>query len=296
MIYRGRSSDQPQTKVVFKSLQEDFIKPTPPENKSVDIRDDQQGAIPTAEDIPTAMNDLFDDLTEEQRRILRLCKTFFKKRKFQIESGSKKRPHPLRFLVHGGPGTGKSFLTNRIKKLSERLNVTVERMAMTGIAAGIMTGGSTCHHKLFLPICDTNEKPKMLKPEKVVQMQRKMNSENLAMVIIDEISFVTPGTLSTIEGRLSELLGSDDVEGDNSFGGVGIVLMGDFFQMPPVPADTLFASIINKYIRGNDVNKGSKECKGKSKSRENGAHLFKSFRKFELTQVCEFFIFYNLLV
>jgi len=59
---------------------------------------------------------------------------------------------------------------------------------MTGIAVTIVPGGSTYHHKLCLPICDTNDIPKTLKPENVIDMQRKMNSNKLAMAIIDEIS------------------------------------------------------------------------------------------------------------
>jgi len=289
MIFRGRPMGIAQPKDVLKSLQEEFAEPTPPTEEAMEIIDHSTDSLPDDVVKPDRSEDLFDQLTVEQDRILRLCSNFFKKRKQQIDSGGKIKPKPLRFLVHGGPGTGKSFLTKRIKKLSERFNVNVECMAMTGIAGGIMPGGSTCHHKLSLPVCDMNENPKLLKPEKVNQLQHRIKSDSLAMVIIDEISFITPGMLSVIETRLTELLGSEDVESDKSFGGVAVIIMGDFFQLPPVPNDTLFAAVINKLVRKKDVNKGSKESKLKSKTRENGADLVTTFKKFELTEV-QFFI------
>ena len=46
--------------------------------------------------------------------------------------------------------------------------------AMTGIAASMPGGISACHHKLCLPICDTNDKPKAHEPQKVFILEWKM--------------------------------------------------------------------------------------------------------------------------
>ena len=49
------------------------------------------------------------------------------------------------------------------------------------------------------------------------------------MVIIDEVSMLSSGMLALIEKRLR------DWEGNNRpFGGVAIILLGDFFQIPTV--------------------------------------------------------------
>ena len=56
--------------------------------------------------------------------------------------------------------------------------------------------------------------------------------KNVNTVIIDEISMVSYQAMSFIHKRLTEIKGTDDV--DVLFGGINIIAVGDFFQLPPV--------------------------------------------------------------
>jgi len=53
-------------------------------------------------------------------------------------------------------------------------------------------------------------------------------------VIIDEISMVDAVFLGKISSRLSEI-----THNNASFGGKNVILVGDFFQLPPVGGDSL---------------------------------------------------------
>lgn len=56
--------------------------------------------------------------------------------------------------------------------------------------------------------------------------------------IIDEISMVSLQTIKYIHRRLNEIKGTAD---DVPFGGVNVIAIGDFYQLPPVNADFIFA-------------------------------------------------------
>ncbi|KAK4021559.1 hypothetical protein OUZ56_003473 [Daphnia magna] len=75
-----------------------------------------------------------------------LCTLFFQE-KVQHDRVAGSQLQPLRFLVHGGLGTGKSFLTKWIQERAEEMGLQVACMALTGIAAGIIPQGTTCHHR-----------------------------------------------------------------------------------------------------------------------------------------------------
>ncbi|KAI9551026.1 hypothetical protein GHT06_005689 [Daphnia sinensis] len=171
------------------------------------------------------------------------------------------------------------------------MGLQVACMALTGIAACIMPQGTTCHHLLAIRCGTTRRRPPPLQREKLLQLQCKLQKECLAMVIIDEVSFVTPEMLDIIAGRLAEIMGVDSIDrapGDASAPAaepLAIVLMGDLFQLPPVPPDTLFTALINWFVRGKDINKATSRFRGDSQRRQRGVHFFSTFRKIELTQV-----------
>ena len=60
--------------------------------------------------------------------------------------------------------------------------------------------------------------------------QKRTNMKNLVMVIIDEISMVKPWMLAYLDERLKE---AKQIY-DKPFGGVAVIMFGDFDQQPPI--------------------------------------------------------------
>ncbi|KZS03136.1 Uncharacterized protein APZ42_034213 [Daphnia magna] len=248
MINAERPETTPTTRSVLKAFQAD-VTDSGSSREDDDIvlfgpeRQQQPAGDPIKHNAP---------LNSQQAAVMSLCTLYFQE-KVQHSRGAGSRLQPLRFLVHGGPGTGKSFLAKRIQERTEEMGLQIACVALTGIAAGIMPQGTTCHHRLAIRCGTTRRRPTPLQREKLLQLQCKLQKESLAMVIIDEVCFVTPEMLDIIAGRLAEIMGVDSIDpapGDVSAPTaepLAIVLMGDFFQLPPVPPDTLFTALINQF-------------------------------------------------
>jgi len=56
--------------------------------------------------------------------------------------------------------------------------------------------------------------------------------ENLAAIVVDEISTVSATPLGSLSQRFQEATGNFDLP----FGGIPAILVGDFSQLPPVQA------------------------------------------------------------
>ena len=68
------------------------------------------------------------------------------------------------------------------------------------------------------------------------------------------------------------------------FGGVALVTMGDFYQLPSVGQESLFASVVNVVGKDEKVY-GSESNSNLLETREDGALLFAGYRKIDLRQV-----------
>ena len=102
-------------------------------------------------------------------------------------------------------------------------------VAPTGVAA-FDIGGLTIHYAFWLPVEHGNlTRYTKLSAEKLHQW---LLFKDIHTVIIDEISMVSYETLSFIHQKLTEIKGTDDTE--VYFGGLNIIAVGDFYQLPPV--------------------------------------------------------------
>ena len=139
-------------------------------------------------------------------------------------------------FVTGSAGTGKSYLLNQyIHYLKER-KITPTITAPTGIAASHL-GGQTIHSFFGLGIRDQIDEGflKSLRTKKHILKR----FEKLKVLIIDEISMVSPEIFTAIDRILRAF-----IEPFAPFGGVQVVVCGDFFQLPPVskePREKRFA-------------------------------------------------------
>lgn len=129
-------------------------------------------------------------------------------------------------FVSGSAGTGKSYLLSFLKKEFQDRNLQIT--ATTGIAA-INIGGVTLHSWANLGI---EEYPiekiaeNILSPRGTTTRKKMQRTEILA---IDEISMLSMETFEKVDRLLRIIRGND-----RPFGGVQLVLFGDFFQLPPV--------------------------------------------------------------
>lgn len=123
------------------------------------------------------------------------------------------------FLTAPG-GCGKSFLLNSLKKHIPNLTVT----ASTGIAA-LNVGGATLHSTLGIGLANkpVSTAASNLKKYMVQQIQ------SLDFLAIDEVSMISGSLLNYCDQflRLVRL-------NNEPFGGIQVILIGDFCQLPPV--------------------------------------------------------------
>ncbi|KJK73750.1 hypothetical protein H634G_10986 [Metarhizium anisopliae BRIP 53293] len=144
-------------------------------------------------------------------------------------------PSQLLLHVDGGGGTGKSYLINllsaHLQAAAAGRGTPVWRAAPTGVA-GNQISGTTLHSLLHLPI---NKDFKPLSPTDMAQLQKKL--KDIKYLIIDEKSMLGLRQLSWIDDRLREAFPSRNEE---FFGSLNILLVGDFFQLPPVLQKPLY--------------------------------------------------------
>lgn len=120
-------------------------------------------------------------------------------------------------IVTGKAGTGKSTLVRFLQKEIDKAVV----VAPTGIAA-INIGGQTVHSFFRLP-------PRIFTPEELSGQRANRLWTKIDTVIVDEISMVRADILDGIDYVLRKAR-----RNSKPFGGVRIILVGDFHQLPPV--------------------------------------------------------------
>lgn len=124
----------------------------------------------------------------------------------------------------GEAGTGKSTIVKEFKRRSPKKCVF---LAPTGIAA-INIGGSTIHSFLRLA-------PGLMSVDSIDSISNKKQRElirSVEVIIIDEISMVRSDLFWAVDYRLRQV--SQGKNRKQPFGGKQVILVGDFYQLPPV--------------------------------------------------------------
>ena len=149
---------------------------------------------------------------------------------------------PLRMIVCGSAGTGKSYLINCIK---EMLGSECILAAPTGVAA-FNIGGQTLHSLLRIPLQKTSFSD--VEGPSLRELQERF--EDVLYLIIDEMSMVGRHQLSLIHRRLCQAPPQGACE---SFGGISLIFFGDMGQLPPVGDSPLYRSAATE---GSATNQG----------------------------------------
>lgn len=127
-------------------------------------------------------------------------------------------------LLTGAAGTGKTYLLNRFIKRARANGKSVAVTATTGLAATHLNG-NTIHSWSGIGVKD-EVYPRMLE---TFSKQRTDLILNADVLVIDEISMLHDFRLDMVEEITRKLRG-----GDRPFGGLQVVLCGDFYQLPPI--------------------------------------------------------------
>lgn len=129
-------------------------------------------------------------------------------------------------FLTGAAGSGKTYLLNKYISYLKSHQVGVAVTASTGIAATHLQG-TTLHSWSGIGVRDNLSEKDL---EKLETTQRiKSNYKKTKVLIIDEISMLHKHQLDMVDKIARHLLVPDQ-----PFGGMQVVLCGDFFQLPPV--------------------------------------------------------------
>lgn len=127
-------------------------------------------------------------------------------------------------LLTGQAGSGKTYILNEFIKWAKRKKKIVAVTATTGLAATHL-GGNTIHAWSGIGIHD--ELPKNF--FKDIKKGRRELIEKTDVLIIDEISMLHDYRLEMIDEVCRTVR-----RNEAPFGGLQVILCGDFFQLPPI--------------------------------------------------------------
>jgi ATP-dependent exoDNAse (exonuclease V) alpha subunit len=148
-------------------------------------------------------------------------------------------PPQLLLNVDGVAGSGKTFTLlktcARLQELATEAGkqTPVFRAAPTGIAAFNIIG-KTLHSLLRLPV---KGKKSDMSPATLQALQSRF--QDCRFLIIDEKSMIGVQTLSLIDDRLRAIFPASS---HLPFGGINVLLCGDFYQLPPVGQRPLYST------------------------------------------------------
>ncbi len=183
------------------------------------------------------MMSLTRQLIPEQMLVLNVILEYCKKTQRSHINGSNS-PDPVRLILHGGAGSGKSNVIRIVSRWAEKIlrkagdhpnKPRVLLTAPTGTAASII-GGTTLHSAFSFSFGD-DLKP--LSDKKLDDLRCTLS--DVKLVIVDEISMMRSDMLYQLHVRLCEIFQCKELFGNRS-----LLLVGDLLQLQPVRGSYIF--------------------------------------------------------
>ena len=140
-----------------------------------------------------------------------------------------KKGHNI-FLTGQG-GTGKSFILSHF--INEVKTKTVALTAMTGCAALLLEKATTLHSWASVGLAK-DPVPKLV--SSIRKSSRSMKRWLLTdILIIDEVSMMPPDLFEKLD-----MIGKKIRNSQKPFGGMQLIFVGDFYQLPPISGEFIF--------------------------------------------------------
>ena len=142
-------------------------------------------------------------------------------------------------FLQGGPGVGKTFLSSLIIESIVNLGRKVAVCAPTGIAASHLPQGMTINALFSIPCRKNGEmlcQPLALKS--LEKVRKRLQKNELSLIVIDEISMVTCEMIDSIDQRLRQVF-----QTQSAFGGVSVLAVEDFYQLKPSCGTPLYGHV-----------------------------------------------------
>ena len=146
---------------------------------------------------------------------------------------------PIYLKISGRAGCGKTYFLNCVSQYATNKggNNFLLKAAPTGSAAFLIRG-NTLHSMFKLPLLvSTKKELPDLSQEVLAELQGRF--ENCMILVIDEKSMVGLYMMYQLDKRLKEIKSTNS---NLPFGGISVILMGDFAQLPPVGDKPMFTS------------------------------------------------------
>ena len=174
---------------------------------------------------------------------------------------------PLRWAVHGGPGTGKSHVLRVLRQelfegiLGWTHGIQFKVLTLQAVMAE-QVDGDTIHHGVGLHGRNANADISLTR-----LLELRAAATRWRWLLVDEISMVSAELLAQMEMRCRELVRdacvtkfARDVSQARPFGGLNVIFMGDWWQLEP-PKGTFLATLPLQWL-----------TTGTSKKRPPAAH------------------------
>jgi len=224
--------------------------------------------VPTAHGLspPRSWQEIMEDvekkfgLNERQTWCFRICADRFQEllaERIRIVAPTDEqasRPassQPLRFLMTGPGGTGKTYTIAAFQHLMSQFDSAhlIRFLAPTGNTAVNLPNGQTIHKACGISVYDDSEDSGRHALRLTISLEKRgqLRDEwkNVEFLLVDEISLVGAQLLCDLDLILHCVR-----EVDDWFGGINIIFAGDFFQLPPVQATPLYRPILATSRKG----------------------------------------------
>lgn len=149
-------------------------------------------------------------------------------------------------FLTGPAGSGKTFLLKQYIEFLKKKGIGVAVTASTGIAATHMDG-QTIHSWSGMGISDSFTEAEYNKLKKRNYFSQRMRSTKV--LIIDEISMLHAHQLDLVNAICKRFK-----EPFSPFGGLQVILCGDFFQLPPVTQSEKQAQFVTESQAWHEMN------------------------------------------